>query len=471
MQNKFLLTIIGLLLFTVMKAQNDTIAIEVTTMYTDSTANAVSDNVITNSSALNLLFEKLLLLEQQKAGKVNIVHVGDSHIQADIMTGAIRRALQQRFGNAGSGFSFPHSLAKTNGSGIVRYSSNTSWKSRRNIYVPDGSPVGLSGISLVTKNNFAVEVNVRDSSYAFNTLKIITPGNTKSFEVATSAKTIVLESTVPKKIVHKIKSGEVLGSIADKYNVTVTQLKKANGLKNNNIRAGKTLQIPTNQTQARQVKKSEFIPLPLTKDSLSHFFYSADALSKIYLLPDENENEYILSGLVFEKDDAGLLYHSIGVNGAKCSDYNKYPLFFEQLKALSPDVIVISLGTNESFDKMGQADYIEKLNLFIDNVKAQNPDACIITMTPPPSQFKRKYPNTFAAAYAKAILVQETDMQYASWDLYSLLGGLYGVNKNYSEGLIGADRVHYTGDGYRKQGSLFAEALLNAYDNFKTNRN
>src|SRR5690606_32504678 len=110
-----------------------------------------------------------------------------------------------RFGNSGCGFTFPHSLANTNGSHYVRYKSNTNWQSRRNISAPNGMLIGLSGIGLTTKNNFAIELNVRDTSYAFNTIKIITPGNAPSFDVATSSKTIILESTVPKKIVHKIR--------------------------------------------------------------------------------------------------------------------------------------------------------------------------------------------------------------------------------------------------------------------------
>ena len=42
---------------------------------------------------------------------------------------------------------------------------------------------------------------------------------------------------------HKIRSGESLGSIAKKYHVTVAQLKKWNGLKSDQIRAGRTLKI------------------------------------------------------------------------------------------------------------------------------------------------------------------------------------------------------------------------------------
>lgn len=42
---------------------------------------------------------------------------------------------------------------------------------------------------------------------------------------------------------HKIRSGESLSTIARKYGVSVANLKKWNGLKNDNIRAGKTLKI------------------------------------------------------------------------------------------------------------------------------------------------------------------------------------------------------------------------------------
>lgn len=459
-------------------AQVDSLDVAVDSVYVDSAYVEIDSveielapNVITNTSSLTVFLEKLYQLDKQKQGKVNIVHIGDSHIQADLMTGMIRKNLQSRFGNAGCGFTFPHSLAKTNGGHYVRFNSNASWQSRRNIYSPEaGMNVGLSGIALTTRENFVVEINVKNPSYHFNTIRVISPDSVPAFDLATASKTIVLESTEPKKITHRIKSGEVLGSIASKYGTTVSAIKKANGLKSDNIRAGKTLKIPTRQMEKREIKRSEFIPLTVTTDERSPFYHSDAPLSKIYLLPNGEHKNYTLSGLVLEKDDPGLVYHSIGVNGAKASDYNKYPLFFRQLPALDPDLVVVSLGTNESFDKMPAADYMVQLNLFIDNVKAQCPDACIIIMTPPPSLFRKRYPNTFAADYAKHILIQETDKNYASWDLFSEMGGLFGVGRNAARGIIGGDKVHYTKPGYEKQGNLFTEALLTAFDNYKTNR-
>lgn len=480
MLSKLYMSLIALLLCSTGTAQVDTTAVDSVVVDTDyvvidtitiDSLEVVGSNIISNTSSLNLFFEKLYLLEEQKAGTVNIVHIGDSHIQADLLTNCVRKRLQEQYGNAGAGFVFPHQLAKTNGSYNVRFKSNAAWASRRNIYpIEEGMAVGLSGIALKTKEDFAVELTVKDTAYRFNTIKIITPGNAAFFDLATASKTIVLESTVPKKIVHRIKSGEVLGSIANKYGTSISKLKKANGLRSNNIRAGKTLTIPTSGTEKKEITRSEFIPLALEADTLSHYYHSADRLDKIYLLPKEAKKEVTLSGLVLQNDAPGILYHNIGVNGAKLSDFNKYPLFFSQLPALQPDLIVVALGTNESFDKMPAANYIEQLNTFVATIKATNPDACVLVITPPPSLFKRKYPNTFVAAYAKNIAMQETDVSYATWDLFTQMGGLYNVNRNAAKGLMSTDRVHYSKNGYEKQGKLFAEALIMAYDNFKTNR-
>src|SRR5690606_31485683 len=89
----------------------------------------------------------------------------------------------------------------------------------------------------------------------------------------------------------------------------------------------------------------------LQNDSVLNVYQSLKNLDEIYLKPNPNYQKYVLNGLILENGNSGIIYHSIGVNGAKFLDYNKYPLFFEQLKALNPDLIIISLGTNEAFDK------------------------------------------------------------------------------------------------------------------------
>lgn len=444
-------------------AQTDSLFVEIDTTV------VITKNALTNASFIKDVFTKLSQLEKNKKGKVNIVHIGDSHIQADLFSGYNRTILLQKFGNGGRGFVFPHALAKTNSTSDVRFSSNQTWESQRNIYPDVGNPVGLSGFALFTKkNDFAIEMNLKDKSFGFSSLKIITPQNQKMFDVALASKIIKLESDIPKNIIHKIKSGENLSVIADRYNLSIQAIKTANGLKNNNIRAGKTLKIPSNEKEKKVVERSEFIPL-LTKESNGyHLFESDSLLHKIYLIPAMEKTDFALNGLVLENISPGVVYHTIGVNGAKCSDFTKFPLFFEQLKVLSPDLVIISLGTNESFDKLITTDYITQLNLMIEGIRTKNPETAILITTPPPSQFKRKFPNTFVAEYAREILAQSTTHNYTVWDMFSISGGLFGISQSAKAGLIGADRVHYTKNGYEKQGQLFMEAFLESYEEFKT---
>ena len=54
---------------------------------------------------------------------------------------------------------------------------------------------------------------------------------------------------------YKVKKGDNLGEIADKFNVTTSEIKKWNKLKNNNVALGKTLKIITNEKVVTTVKK------------------------------------------------------------------------------------------------------------------------------------------------------------------------------------------------------------------------
>lgn len=427
-----------------------------------------SQDRIYNAQVLERIFEKLKENESSNNQKINIVHVGDSHIQSDLMTNEIRKNLQRKFGNAGRGLVFPHQLAKTNGSYNERFYSNRVWENYRNILPFKNHPIGLSGIALWRDNGgFSVELTIKEAAYKFNSIKIVTPKNQHMFDLALSSQTKTIQSTERKIITHKIKKGEAISTIADKYNISIAEIRRENRLKSNNIRAGRTLKILTNETRPKNITSSEFVPLQLEKDSFTHYYHSDKELSKIYLIPNKEASKYELNGIVLENDTPGLIYSSIGVNGAKFSDYNKYPLFFEQLKVLHPDLLVLSLGTNESYDHMEASAYIKELRDFIKNVKEQNGDIAIIVMTPPPSLLKARRPNVYIRDYAKSIIeIAKTD-GFAVWDLYDEFGGMEGISNLKSSGLIGPDWVHYSKNGYEKQGNLFTEAFLKAYDNFK----
>ena len=81
----------------------------------DSIEVTFTGNDIHNPECTFGFFEKMYQLEQNKSGKINIVHIGDSHIQM-ICSRLKFTQFQKCIGNGGFGFTFPYSVAKTNNS-------------------------------------------------------------------------------------------------------------------------------------------------------------------------------------------------------------------------------------------------------------------------------------------------------------------------------------------------------------------
>lgn len=428
----------------------------------------VATNSIGNSVMLTTFYDKLYQLETQKKGKINIVHIGDSHVQADLFTAKIRRELQSVFGNGGFGFTFPYSVAKTNNSAPVRYTARGNFESFRNMKADLSKPVGLSGMSFETTNsNFTINLSIQDKAYFFNTLKIVTPKNAQSFAVSLAGKNTVIERQIPQSVSYKIKNGDVLGSIANKYNVSLAALKKANGLKSNMIHPGKILKIPTQGTQSKSIVTYEPIAISLENAADHYEFNSEIPLEKIAIVGHKDAKDYALNGIILENNEPGIIYHSIGVNGAKGMDFNKFPLFYEQLPTLQPDLVVISLGTNESFDKQTKEVYFEEITKMITGIRENTPNAAILVMTAPPSVLYRKFQNTYIEEYAELLQENTTVLNYATYDLLAILGGNKGTPKNAAKGYLASDKVHYTKIGYEKQAELFVTGFMHSYENYK----
>lgn len=77
-----------------------------------------------------------------------------------------------------------------------------------------------------------------------------------SSKKSTTSKSKSTKAKTPVTTSHKIKNGESLSSISKKYGVSIADLKKANGMKNDNLRAGNTLKIPAKGTTKSTSRKS-----------------------------------------------------------------------------------------------------------------------------------------------------------------------------------------------------------------------
>lgn len=413
---------------------------------------------------LTSFFKKLQRRSEGEDLQLNIVHIGDSHIQAGFMTGAIRDSLQAVFGNAGLGFVFPHRLAKSNGLPFVKYVSSAAWTGKRNLYAQEVDPVGLSGFSLTTAaHDFALNMEVDDERYYFKSLKLFTPSSTPLFELAETNAPITLKNWTTEQKIHRIKSGEALSIIAQKYGVSVAKIKAANNLRSDMIRAGATLKIPVPIQKPEPIDRSQFnmvegVEMP------GYFEFDFDKpLRSVWLLPRAAIDEYALNGMFLENRSPGITYSGIGVNGARFKDYNKTPLFFKQLPYLEPDLLVVSLGTNGAHSHMSTQDYMDELQQFVHKVREVLPQTPIVLTTPSPMLDRRTTPNAYVEKYTQAILAYAQENQIAVWNLFEALGGNQNIRPNYKKGWYFRDYIHYTPKGYAHSGKLFTEALLSAF--------
>lgn len=111
---------------------------------------------------------------------------------------------------------------------------------KKNIIPGESKPQTLR----LPMNSISTFIDKQDTIYAyrsdelFKNRKVVAVNDTRSNSRSSKSSASSGNATY-----HKIRSGENLGSIARKYGVSVNQLKSWNGLRNNNISAGKRLKI------------------------------------------------------------------------------------------------------------------------------------------------------------------------------------------------------------------------------------
>jgi len=99
-------------------------------------------------------FQKMDSLVFENKGKINILHIGGSHIQADVVSGRIREHLIKEYpgSSAGRGFVFPYSAARTNTPSSYGSKYKGVWDMSKNVLREVKKPLGLLGIAVSTSD-------------------------------------------------------------------------------------------------------------------------------------------------------------------------------------------------------------------------------------------------------------------------------------------------------------------------------
>jgi lysophospholipase L1-like esterase len=347
-------------------------------------------------------------LIKREVSKVNIVHIGDSHIQADVLTHRTRTMLQKTFGNGGRGFIFPYRLIRSNSPLNLKIRKGGQWDGCQSTRSRDHCNFGITGASAATFDSAAyLMINPNrydDMDYSFDRMKLFHYRTPHNFDVLfRGTDSVILETDIQ----------------------------------------------------------------PLAKSTSLVTFRSHQDSFLLTFDKAKRQNMFQLFGMSLENNNPGVLYHAIGLNGAYLNSYLRNQFFDEQLQQLNPDLIIISLGTNDGYmsDSRFCIDcFRDRYRKLLKNIRVKNPNASILLTTPGDYYRKRRYHNKNNFNIVAVIKALSEEFNTGVWDFNSIMGGEYSIRTWHRNGLSQNDLIHYTLEGYLVQGELLYEALMDSYE-------
>ncbi|MBL8173670.1 MAG: hypothetical protein JNK48_03320 [Bryobacterales bacterium] len=184
-----------------------------------------------------------------------------------------------------------------------------------------------------------------------------------------------------------------------------------------------------------------------------------------------------LFGMMFSKDSPGVVYHSLGVNGAYVSVLAKFfneAHWREQLQHYKPHLVIVNYGTNESVYPQF-VDYASEKELreIVRRLRSALPGASILVMSPM-DRGQRMATGEIGTvpAIPRLVAIQRrvaADTGSAFFNTFEAMGGLGTMGRWYAAEprLVGADFIHPMPGGAKIVGGLLYQALLHGYNQYK----
>ena len=184
-----------------------------------------------------------------------------------------------------------------------------------------------------------------------------------------------------------------------------------------------------------------------------------------------------LYGVEFRKDRPGVLYSSLGVNGANITLLSQRfngAHWTAQLRHYKPDLVVLAYGTNESgFPGFIDSTWAAEMKNAVKRVQAALPDASILLMSPMDrgERNERGEIETIAAmprlVKIEAKVAEETGVAF--FNTFQAMGGEGTMARWYAAEprLVGADYIHPMPAGAKIVGELLYGALRDGYNEYK----
>ncbi len=344
-------------------------------------------------------------------GRVSIVQIGGSHVQADMHTEVFRQRLDSLNGGLrpARGILFPYSVAKTNNPLGYRVRYGGTWGSARCSKRKPRPALGICGITVFTSDPSAwISFDTDPDStgrWASSSLRILTrPGSRHLTPLVQLPDTVIAPSATDD--------------------------------------VSYTFMLPRPTTCFR-----------LTLTASEDFRAAADT--------------FFVDAVIPGAPDDGITFHTIGVNGAATKTYLSCELLETQLATLHPDLLIMSIGVNDASGPNFNPDtFRANYDRLIAIARRINPDCALIFVTNNDTKRRarrRRIVNNNGPLVRDAFTTMAEKWQGGLWDLFSIMGGLGSISQWQKAGLAQRDCIHFSRQGYKIVGALFYDAFLNFY--------
>lgn len=356
-----------------------------------------------NKENLDKFFSKLDDLLLFRGADVNIVQIGDSHIQADVFSHRMRTNLYtMQEGLGGSrGCLFPCALANTYYNRNYMFEWGGNWNAGTNLRGTGNIELGVSGMAAWTtspQSFLRLTLNRGDVvRWKFSRLRIF--GHSPDGTVKVYAE----------------DGGSKAEGVPTSYGWDITLSKEVESV-------------------------------------TVHFETSAGAT-------------FVFSGMAPLSEKPSLNYFSCAVGGSSTFSWVRCPRFERELHGLEPDLVIVSLGTNDglvgaaAFKPESFKDYYRTIVRRIRNVSSD----CALIFVPSNDVSLKGSANAANNAVQTAIYELAQELGAAVWDLYDIQGGLGVVTSWKEAGLSTGDLVHMTTTGYELCADLLFNAIMRDY--------
>ncbi|MCM1107802.1 MAG: GDSL-type esterase/lipase family protein [Clostridium sp.] len=365
--------------------------------------------------AFNRFYNKLnTVVYEERDSSVSILHIGGSHVQAGFFSNRMRSNISRMSATTqgNRGCLFPFRALRTNAPAGYEISSTGKWNGARCVEKYPARILGLTGASVQTADTLAsltIDLSACDSSrWSFNRLRVL---GTASSEQVTPLIEWGNDTLRPATVV-----------AGDSY----------------------LFHLPTDTNTCRIVFEGM------------------------------EEGAFELRGLIPEQTGkGGITYHEAGVNGAAVPSWLKCELFAQELKYIAPDMVIFGIGINDANVPASQFNpetFKNNYRELMERIRSVSPDCVFLFVTNNDcflrvKRYKRTYnPNTLKVEKAFRELAAECGG--AVWNQFRVMGGYRSSASWQYAGLMRADRIHFTREGYELLGDLMYNALLTDYLQF-----